>query len=108
MPQGPIPTSREPEPFFLGRRRENRENQQTGASRVANSMWNALGGNQHHAGGHRQLSVFQRKDAFAFQHLVDLVHAFMGVELVFLIGLKGVQTDEDAVGREERALAHFF
>jgi hypothetical protein len=50
-----------------GRRRENREHEETSASRVAHAMRNALGCHQHIAGSHRQLSILEQEYSFAFE-----------------------------------------
>src|SRR5690606_25537034 len=53
-----------------------------------------------------QRAPFEQELPAPGEHLVDLVHALVRVQRVLLPGLECVQPDQDALGREERALAH--
>ena len=55
---------------------------------------------------HRQLAAFEQEQAFAFDHLVDLVLPGMRVQRVFLARLERVEADQQPRRFEDRALAH--
>jgi hypothetical protein len=54
----------------------------------------------------RLLAAGEQEDAAAGEHVVDLVHAGVGMELVLLAGLEGVQAHQHPLRLEEGRLAH--
>jgi 8-oxo-dGTP pyrophosphatase MutT (NUDIX family) len=91
-----------------GSGREYRDEDKAFAAGVSNTMRNPLWCHEHHAGLHGDLAILEQKHAASRDDLVDLIHAFVSVELVLLPGLERIQPDEDARRREERRLAHLL
>jgi hypothetical protein len=89
-----------------GRRRENREDEEAVGAGVADAVGGFGGGDEEGAGGHGHRAAFEEEGAGAGQNQVDLVHSGVGVQAMLLAGFEGVQADEQALGLEERALAH--
>ncbi len=94
--------------FRSGRGGENGEDQKPPLAGVAYSVGYAFGRDQHDSGFHGEGTILQDEDPRALEDVVDLVHAFVGVELVLLAGFKGVEPDHDPGRREEGALAHLL
>ena len=54
---------------------------------------------------HRQFSALEQEHTLPFEHMVDLVHAMMGVQRMRLPGLERVQSNEKSGRFEDRCLA---
>ena len=70
-------------------------------------MGNAVRRDQEIAGGHREFSTLEQKQALTFDDLVNLVLTCVRVERMFLSGLECIEADQEACRFENRALAHF-
>ena len=93
-------------PAALRRGREYREDQQTPGPAVSHAVGHPLGCNQQVAGTHRQFPAREQEDTLPFEHMVDLVHAMMGVQRMRLPGLERVQSNEKSGRFEDRRLSH--
>ena len=71
-------------------------------------MRDALGCDEEDTGLHRQLVAFEQEEPRAGHDLIDLVHPGVRVQRVLLAGLEAVESDEDALGRKQRPLAHLL
>ena len=71
-------------------------------------MWNSLWCHQHNACRHRDLLTLKQKLALSLNDLVDLVHAGMRMERVFLSRFETIEADQNALGFEKCGFAHFF
>ena len=80
--------------WWFGRRRQNHQHQQPATAGVSDAVRNAVGCHDDLAGRHRDLAALEQQHAFAFDHLVQLVHPLMGVQRVRLTGLEGVEPDK--------------
>ena len=87
-------------------RSEHGEHDQPRGAGVPHAMRHVGRRHQQVAGAHRQCGAVEQEHALARDHVVDLVHAGMGVQRVRLARLEGVHPDQQARRREERGLAH--
>ena len=73
---------------------EDREHEQSAGSRISDTVRNAFRRDQQITRCHRQLVAFQKEQAFAFDHLVDLILPGMCMKSVFLAWLERVEPDQ--------------
>ena len=92
--------------WLLRRRSEYDEHEQPLRTSIADAVRRSFRCDQQDTRLHGKVVAFEQEKSSTFDDLIDLVHAFMGVQRMFLPWLERIQPDHHTLGVEDRTLAH--